>query len=42
MHEGHAWDKFVTEMWVKYRPTLKAPTDGWKKEKANPAAPASN
>jgi len=29
--QGQAWDAFVNEMWAKYRPTLAAPTDGWKK-----------
>jgi beta-galactosidase/beta-glucuronidase len=28
--QGQAWDAFVNEMWVKYRPTLPAATDGWK------------
>lgn len=28
--QGQAWDAFVNEMWAKYRPTLAAPTDGWK------------
>jgi len=32
-HQGQAWEKFVTEMWKKYRPTLEAPIDGWKKAK---------
>lgn len=30
--QGQAWDAFVNEMWAKYRPTLQAPTDGWKKK----------
>jgi hypothetical protein len=30
--QGQAWGAFVNEMWVKYRPTLQAPTDGWKKK----------
>ena len=29
-HQGQAWEPFVTDMWFKYRPTLDAPTDGWK------------
>ena len=29
--QGQAWDAFVNEMWAKHRPTLQAPTDGWKK-----------
>ena len=29
--QGQAWDAFVNEMWAKYRPTLAAPSDGWKK-----------
>jgi hypothetical protein len=28
--QGQAWDAFVNEMWAKHRPTLAAPTDGWK------------
>ena len=28
--QGQAWDAFVNEMWAKHRPTLQAPTDGWK------------
>jgi hypothetical protein len=28
--QGQAWDKFVNEMWAQHRPTLSAPTDGWK------------
>ena len=30
MHEGHAWEKFVTGMWTKYRKTLAPAPDGWK------------
>ncbi len=30
--QGQAWDVFVNEMWAKHRPTLPAPTDGWKQE----------
>jgi len=30
--QGQAWDAFVEEMWAKHRPTLQAPTDGWKQE----------
>jgi len=30
--QGQAWDAFVNEMWAKHRPTLQAPTDGWKKQ----------
>jgi hypothetical protein len=30
--QGQAWDAFVNEMWAKYRPTLQAPTEGWKKK----------
>jgi hypothetical protein len=29
--QGQAWDPFVNEMWAKYRPTLQAPIDGWKR-----------
>ena len=28
--QGQAWDAFVNEMWARHRPTLPAPTDGWK------------
>ena len=28
--QGQAWDAFVNEMWAQHRPTLAAPTDGWK------------
>jgi len=28
--QGMVWDPFVKAMWVKYRPTLAAPTDCWK------------
>jgi hypothetical protein len=28
--QGQAWDAFVNEMWAKHRPTLPAPTVGWK------------
>jgi hypothetical protein len=28
--QGQSWEAFVNEMWAKYRPTLQAPTDGWK------------
>jgi hypothetical protein len=28
--QGQAWDAFVNDMWAKHRPTLQAPTDGWK------------
>jgi len=31
--QGQCWDEFVNEMWKRYRPTLPAPTDGWKKER---------
>ena len=31
--QGQAWEPFVTEMWTKYRTTLPAPTDGWKKKR---------
>jgi len=31
--QGQAWERFVTDMWFKYRPTFEAPTDGWKKGK---------
>lgn len=27
---GQAWDAFVNEMGSKYKPSLAAPTDGWK------------
>ena len=30
--QGQAWDAFVNEMWAKHRPSLDAPTDGWKKK----------
>jgi len=30
--QGQAWDAFVNEMWAKHRPTLPAPTDGWKRQ----------
>jgi len=30
--QGQAWDAFVNEMWAKHRPTLQAPTDGWKQK----------
>jgi hypothetical protein len=30
--QGQTWDAFVNEMWAKYRPTLDAPTDGWKRK----------
>jgi len=30
--QGQAWDAFVNEMWAKHRPTLDAPTDGWKQK----------
>jgi hypothetical protein len=29
--QGMVWDKFVKEMWTKYRPTIAAPTDRWKR-----------
>jgi len=29
--QGQTWDKFADEMWIKYRATLPAPTDGWSK-----------
>jgi hypothetical protein len=29
--QGQAWDAFVNEMWARHRPTLPAPTDGWRK-----------
>jgi hypothetical protein len=28
--QGQTWEPFVNEMWFKHRPTLAAPTDGWK------------
>jgi hypothetical protein len=28
--QGQAWDAFVNEMWAMHRPSLPAPTDGWK------------
>jgi hypothetical protein len=28
--QGQAWDAFVNEMWARHRPTLEAPSDGWK------------
>ncbi len=30
--QGQAWDAFVNEMWAEHRPTLPAPTDGWKRQ----------
>jgi hypothetical protein len=30
--QGQAWDAFVNDMWAKHRPTLQAPTDGWKQQ----------
>jgi hypothetical protein len=30
--QGFAWDLFAGQMWVKYRITLQAPTDGWKQK----------
>ena len=36
--QGQAWggespaDRMVEEMWAKYRKTLKAPVDGWKRK----------
>ena len=30
-HQGQAWDRFVNEMWAKYRPASDAPLDGWKR-----------
>jgi hypothetical protein len=30
--QGQTWEPFVNEMWAKYRPTLPAPTDGWKQK----------
>jgi len=32
-YQGQAGERFVTEMFKKYRPTLEAPIDGWKKAK---------
>lgn len=29
--QGQAWDAFVNEMWAQHRPTLPAPTDGWRR-----------
>jgi hypothetical protein len=26
------WDDFVNEMWARHRPTLRAPSDGWKQK----------
>ena len=28
--QGQTWEPYVNELWFKYRPTLAAPTDGWK------------
>lgn len=28
--QGQCWDPFANAMWRKYRPTLAAPTDGWR------------
>jgi hypothetical protein len=30
--QGQAWDAFVNEMWAKHRPTLPAPSDGWRRQ----------
>jgi len=30
--QGQAWDAFVNEMWAKHRPSVQAPTDGWKQK----------
>ncbi|HUT57709.1 MAG TPA: hypothetical protein VNA25_07640 [Phycisphaerae bacterium] len=30
-HQGQAWEPFVTDMWFKYRPTIAAPIDRWKR-----------
>ncbi len=30
--EGQCWEPFVNEMWAKYRTTLAAPIDGWKRQ----------
>ena len=27
-----AWDNFVNEMWARHRPSLSAPTDGWRQK----------
>jgi len=32
VRQGQAWDAFVNDMWAKHRPTLPAPTDGWKQK----------
>jgi hypothetical protein len=29
--QGMVWDPFVGSMWKKYRPTIKAPVDRWKR-----------
>ena len=31
--QGQCWDKFVEDMWARYRTTLEAPIDGWKVKK---------
>jgi hypothetical protein len=28
--QGQTWEPYVNELWFKYRPTVAAPTDGWK------------
>ncbi|MGO9109184.1 MAG: hypothetical protein ACLP9L_08130 [Thermoguttaceae bacterium] len=30
--QGQTWEPFVNAMWFKYRPTLAAPIDGWKRQ----------
>jgi len=32
--QGTAWEPFVKKMWDRYRATLEAPTDGWKRPRA--------
>ena len=29
--QGQSWESYVNELWLKNRPTLAAPTDGWKR-----------
>jgi hypothetical protein len=30
MHQGHAWEKFVTHMWRTYRKRIHPPPTGWR------------
>lgn len=33
--QGQCWDAFANAMWLKYRPTLADPTDGWRRPHDN-------